>query len=201
MLPPALPDWHDPTYLLHGSARQQQAYAALQALGLWSALRAYDPVLTGTVPLSLDLPGSDLDIICEVPPVAQPAFERQVRVCYGQQPGFRLWQGLVRGQASVVASFWAEGEAIELFGQAAPTRRQHAYRHLVLEYQVLAAGGARWQAAVRALKQQGLKTEPAFAQLLGLPGDPYLALLQLAELPPAQLAAWLAQATRAQPPG
>ena len=43
------------------------------------------------------------------------------------------------------------------------TRQQRAYRHLLVEYAVLQAGGEAWRRAVRMLKQQGLKTEPAFA--------------------------------------
>lgn len=182
-------DWHNPAYLQRGPERQQQVYATWQALAIGVVLRAYDPVLTGTIPLGIELPTSDLDIICEVAEPAQASFAQLIRAHYGQLPGFQLWRGLVRGRQSVVASFAHAGQAVELFGQALPTRQQHAYRHLLIEHAVLEAGGEPWRAAVRALKQQGLKTEPAFAQLLGLPpGDSYLALLALADLPPAALA-------------
>ena len=36
--------------------------------------------------------------------------------------------------------------------------------------------------AIRALKRDGLKTEPAFGQYFGIMGDPYAALLDLAAL-------------------
>ncbi|NML67543.1 DUF4269 domain-containing protein [Hymenobacter sp. RP-2-7] len=187
-----MPNWHDPAYLLAGTARQRQALATLRALGVWQVLRGFDPVLAGTVPLGIDLPESDLDIICEVAPAAQPAFAQRLRAHYSQLPGFWLGPGRVRGPAATVARFWHAGTPIEVFGQALPTRQQHAYRHLVVEHAVLAAGGEPWRAAVRALKQRGLKTEPAFAQLLHLPGDPYAALLALGEQPPAALAAHMA---------
>jgi hypothetical protein len=33
-------------------------------MALFDILLAYDPVLAGTIPLDVDVPGSDLDIIC-----------------------------------------------------------------------------------------------------------------------------------------
>jgi hypothetical protein len=187
-----MPNWHDPIYLLAGTARQRQAFATLQALGVATVLCGFDPVLAGTVPLDVDLPASDLDIICEVPPARQPEFARQLRAHYGQLPGFWLGLAQMAEPPATVARFEYAGTLIEVFGQALPTRQQNAYRHLAVEHAVLTLGGEPWRQAVRALKQQGLKTEPAFATLLRLPGDPYAALLALAELPPAALAAQVA---------
>jgi len=52
---------------------------------------------------------------------------------------------------------------------------------------------------VLALRQAGLKTEPAFAELLALAGDPYAALLELESQSAPQLTALLARAARAWP--
>jgi len=174
-------------YLQAGSPRQQRAYATLAATGLWALLRAYGPVLAGTVPLSIDTKASDLDVLCEVPAAAQDEFAGLLRAHFGTRPGFRLVQRMVGGHAATVASFGYEAEEIEVFGQVLPTAQQHGWRHLLVEAAVLAAGGEAWRTAVRALKAQGLKTEPAFAQLLGLPGDPYAALLALEGLPADEL--------------
>jgi hypothetical protein len=57
-------DWKDVTYLLHGTVTQRAAYAALAALQVFSLLQDFDPVLVGTIPLNIDIPGSDLDIVC-----------------------------------------------------------------------------------------------------------------------------------------
>jgi hypothetical protein len=170
-----------------GSPRQQRAYATLVATGLWPLLRAYGPVLAGTVPLGVDTATSDLDVLCEVPAAAQVAFGELLRARFGAQPGFRLAQRTIGGHTTIVVGFRYAEEELEVFGQDLPTAQQHGWRHLLVEQAVLAAGGAPWRAAVRALKQQGLKTEPAFAQLLGLPGDPYAALLALEALPAAAL--------------
>lgn len=190
--PHPMPNWHNPDYLRHGSARQQAAYAALQRLGILLTLRPFAPVLAGTIPLALDVPGSDLDLICEVAAAGQPAFAALLHRHYGALPGFGLrhtyWQGL----PTVVCRFRAEAFDWELFAQPRPARQQQAVRHLQVEYAVLQAGGDAWRRAVLALRRQGLKTEPAFARLLQLPGDPYAALLTLESWPEAQLRAYVA---------
>lgn len=180
-------DWKSLHYLRTGSPRQQRAYATLEASGLWPLLREFDPVLAGTVPLSIDIAGSDLDVLCKVPEAAQAHFAALLRAHVGARPGFRLAQHRIGGHAATVCGFRYESEEIEVFGQALPVAQQHGWRHLLVERAVLAAGGEAWRTAVRALKQQGLKTEPAFARLLGLPGDPYAALLTLESWPDEML--------------
>jgi hypothetical protein len=172
-------DWKSLLYLRTGSSRQQRAYATLEASGLWHLLNEFDPVLAGTVPLGIDIAGSDLDVLCEVPEAAQTRFAALLRVHFGARPGFRLAQRRIGGHAATVCGFRYEGEEMEVFGQALPVAQQHGWRHLLVERAVLAAGGETWRTAVRALKRRGFKTEPAFAQLFGLPGDPYAALLTL----------------------
>jgi hypothetical protein len=185
-------NWHDLGYLQAGSARQQQAYAAIQRLGVLPLLRAYRPVLAGTIPLGIDLPGSDLDLICEVPAADFPVLGALLRRHYGAQPGFGLHETRWQQLPTLVCRFEAEGFAWEIFGQPRPVAQQQAVRHLQVEYAVLQAGGEAWRQAVLQLRQQGLKTEPAFARLLGLPGDPYAALLTLESLPPGELRRYLA---------
>jgi hypothetical protein len=171
--------WKSLHYLRTGSPRQQRAYATLEASNIWRLLSQFNPVLAGTVPLGIDIASSDLDVLCEVPAVAQEAFSELLRAHFGARPGFRMAQRRIGGHATTVASFRYEAEEIEVFGQALPTAQQHGWRHLLVERAILVAGGPAWRTAVRAIKQQGFKTEPAFAQLLGLPGDPYAALLTL----------------------
>ncbi len=62
---------------------------------------------------------------------------------------------------------------------------------MLVEYAVLQAGGEPWRRAVQQLKEKGMKTEPAFAALLRLPGNPYEALLALEGKSHAELAACL----------
>jgi hypothetical protein len=185
--------WKDMRYLQAGNSRQQRAYAVLQELAIATVLRDFDPVLAGTIPLGIDLPESDLDIICEVPAARQELFEALLRQQYGQLAGFQLARASIGGHESIVCNFQYAGSELELFGQGLPTRRQNAYRHLVVEQAILDAGGPEWRAAVVRLKRRGLKTEPAFALLLQLPGNPYDALLDLEQLPEAALRARVAK--------
>jgi hypothetical protein len=81
----------------------------------------------------------------------------------------------------VLASFEAAGWWIELYGEPIRVERQRGWRHFAVERRLLAFGGHDFRAAVLAPRQRGMKTEPAFAAVLGLSGDPYIALLDLAE--------------------
>jgi len=186
-------NWTDLRYLQHGTLRQQEALAALRALGLWPALADFGPVLAGTVPLDIDIPSSDLDVLCEVPPAMEPRFWAVLLENYRHLPGFDLCQLVTDGLSCTVSNFFYLDFEIEVFGQAVPAVQQRAFRHMEVEYAILQAGGEPWQRAVRHLKLQGLKTEPAFAVLLHLPGDPYEALLSLAGKTTAELKAYLKQ--------
>ncbi|MCI0476988.1 MAG: DUF4269 domain-containing protein [Anaerolineales bacterium] len=177
--------FQNPTYLAHGTARQRRAYRALQSLGVLRVLRAYTPVLAGTIPLNVDIPGSDLDIICEARDL--DAFTRVVTDRFGARSGFRIERATIKCIASVIANFDHAGFPIEIFGQPMPVTEQNAYRHLVVEARLLKIGGERARRAIRKMKNAGLKTEPAFARYFGIAGDPYEELLRLSRLSAREL--------------
>lgn len=56
--------------------------------------------------------------------------------------------------------------------------QQFAYRHLIIEYNLLNQYGEKFRQQIIELKRQGHKTEPAFGLALGLTGDPYMELLK-----------------------
>lgn len=171
-------DWAS---LERGSARQRAAHAAIRSLGVMEALAGYGPVLCGTIPLGIDLPESDLDIVCEA---AEPAaFAARVTALFGGLEGFRTREKVVNGLPTVIVRFRHAGFDFELFGHPRPAREQNAYRHMVAEARLLALAGPEAAEAIRALKAGGLKTEPAFAAYFGLGGDPYAVLLDLAGAP------------------
>jgi hypothetical protein len=180
----------DFSYLALGTARQQEAYRALQNLNIFNILEPYTPVLAGTIPLGIDVPGSDLDIICEARDL--DAFQRVVANAFGAAEAFTIEQKRIGDLPSVVANFYCGYFPVEIFGQARPVNRQNAYRHMIVEARLLEIGGDRARQAIRELKQSGVKTEPAFAQYFNLKGDPYQVLLELSLLNPYELRAVIA---------
>ncbi|WP_298399088.1 DUF4269 domain-containing protein [Sphingobium sp.] len=149
-----------------------QALACSDAL---AKLALFDPHVVGTPPLGIDLPESDIDIVCEAP--APPAFAAHLQAVFGDEAEFALRER--PDLDAVIAGFTAHGWPFEIFGQNRPVAQQDGWRHFQIENRLLRIGGTRLRAAIMDLRHRGLKTEPAFASLLGLAGDPYAALLKL----------------------
>ena len=180
-------DWSNLSYLRRGTARQREAYRVLRELDLERVLRDHGPVLAGTVPLAVDVPASDLDVICQVDDL--PAFHRLLAAAYGHLPSYRAWVREFDTGASAVALFRFRGFDVEVFGQALPACAQLAVLHMDVEARLLRLAGPPARRWIRVLKQLGMKTEPAFARYFGLEGDPYEALLRLGEQPDEALRA------------
>jgi hypothetical protein len=173
-------DWRDITYLQRGNPRQQQAYRALRHLRVFEILRDYSPVLAGTFPLDISLPGSDLDILCEAYDLV--GFRQRVAAAFRDYADFQIKEKIIKGIWSLVASFQAGDFRIEIFGQPRPVEEQHAFRHMLVEARLLEIGVPDARDEIRRLKGKGLKTEPAFARYFGLDGDAYEVLLELSFL-------------------
>lgn len=149
---------------------------ALDRSGLLAALARFDPHVAGTPPLGLDLPGSDIDVLCHAPDAH--AFASAVWDFAGSLEAFTIRQWTGDGRP-VVGAFRVHGWPVELFGEATPVAHQRGWRHFEVERRLLALGGETLRAAVMKRRRDGMKTEPAFADVLRLTGDPYLALLDL----------------------
>ncbi|WNJ17749.1 DUF4269 domain-containing protein [Pontibacter sp. G13] len=171
------PNFMDIEYLKVGSSRQKQAYDLLKQLAVMDTLAPYDPLLAGTIPIEIDLPESDLDIICQVRD--HEAFSAVLAHGFGEQEAFEVSSYPKLGQWRTVARFRSGGFEVEIFGQDEPTISQYAFKHMLIEWRLLQKHGEAFRQKILALKRSGMKTEPAFAQVLGLSGDPYQALLDL----------------------
>lgn len=171
------PDFTTLAYLKAGTPRQRHAYEVLSHEGIFNTLNAFDPILVGTIPISLDLSTSDLDIICCF--TDKEFFRTILTEGFAKKHGFVVKEFSSKGIDTVVASFEAADFCIEIFAQAVPTRQQYGYRHMVIEHRLLIEKGETFRQQILTLKRKGYKTEPAFAHLLGLAGDPYEALLEL----------------------
>lgn len=172
-------NWRDISYLAAGTSRQRSAHANLSDLRVLEALAQFDAVLVSTVNINIDIESSDLDVICEVRDL--DAFGALLVSLYGAKPTFTIARS-DREPPALVASFSHHEWEYEIFGQALPVERQNAYRHLVQTDRVISLGGDAWREALRALKRNGMKTEPAVAYCLRLDGDPYSAVLALEQL-------------------
>ncbi|RKN86575.1 DUF4269 domain-containing protein [Paenibacillus ginsengarvi] len=171
--------WSDIEYLRVGTAVQRKAYDVIFRFGLLEPLRPYQPVVVGTIPIELNVQGSDLDIACEV--YRFEPFEQTVRKAFGGFDQFEfVRRGAQRGRKErAVVRFECGNLPVELFAEPAPVRMQNGYRHMVIEARLLELYGQRAKEAILNRKRAGMKTEPAFADYFGLKGDPYEALLEL----------------------
>ncbi len=148
----------------------------IDQLGLIAALADFDPVVIGTPPLEIAVDGSDIDIACFSPNLT--VFATHVRAKFEHHHAFEIHDIQHLSEPACVAKFHALNWDIELFCQTMPTHEQWGVRHFYIEQRLLKSFPAL-KSKVIALKQDGTKTEPAFAQLLSLKGDPYTAMLEL----------------------
>jgi hypothetical protein len=149
---------------------------ALRRAGIKTVLAAFDPHVAGTPPLGLDLSTSDLDVLCHA---SNPdAFAAALWSAFSDEANFSIHQWVVADRP-VVASFFAHGWHFQIFGQEKPVSEQAAWRHFLVERRLLELGGPLFRAAVVRERTCGVKTEPAFATVLRLEGNPYAALLDL----------------------
>ncbi|MDQ8004659.1 MAG: DUF4269 domain-containing protein [Pedobacter sp.] len=164
-------------YLKNGNERQKSAYQTLVTHQLFEKLKPYNPILTGTIPIHIDIETSDLDIICYWEDKQE--FVGTLKRLFKLEKDFQIRDMKISDQDSVVCSFKVDDIEVEVFGQNIPTQQQNAYRHMLIEHQILQEKGEDFRLKIIELKQKGFKTEPAFAELLELKGNPYKALLKL----------------------
>ncbi len=168
-------NFSDIAYLKDGNERQQLAFKLLTERKVLSSISMFDPILVGTIPIDIHIEHSDLDIICCFKD--KKAFTDTLIKVFGNEARFTIKEVVINNVASIIANFYLEVFEVEIFGQQVPVKHQHAYRHMLIEHEILQAKGETFRLEVIRLKRDGFKTEPAFALLLGLQGDPYLALL------------------------
>lgn len=148
----------------------------IQELDLLGSLAAFDPVVIGTPPLGIATEDSDIDIACSADELAD--FADLVNELFGQLARFSLERVEHLAEPALAASFLSSGWVVELFCQRQRTEDQWGVRHFRIERRLLALEPLL-RPEILKLKRSGLKTEPAFAQLLGLSGDPYEAIIAL----------------------
>jgi hypothetical protein len=172
-----LPDFENIAYLKSGSPIQLQVFNILTNSKILYHLQNFKPVLTGTLPLDLFVRGkSDLDIIIQSDRLQ--ILEQTLLGLFANKKKLSTKFMMVRKRPTLLCRFIQQDFQIEIFAQPVPVKQQLAYRHMIIEHWLLSTRGATFRKKILELKLNGVKTEPAFAQILGLEGDPYDALLQ-----------------------
>lgn len=169
-------DFKNIEYLKNGNSRQKMAYSDLMELKIFEKLKKFNPLLTGTIPIEIDLPESDLDIICQCE--NHNEFTVLLSNFFSDYDDFEIKTYFRDEVETTVARFRTENFLIEIFGQNISTEEQNAYMHMIAEYNILRKNNFEFRNKIIQLKSEGFKTEPAFAKLLGLDGDPYKELLK-----------------------
>lgn len=160
--------------------RNEKIHGSLMRSKVLNALASYNPLIAGTFPLGLEDAGSDLDILVETHNF--DAFSTEISSKLGSFTDFKSYKMKIQGIETLVANFSFEGVPYEVFAQPIPAVAQKAYRHFHAEERLLHLGGRSLQESVLKRKIGGLKTEPAFAEVLRLNGDPYESLLEFQQL-------------------
>ncbi len=167
-------NWKDINYLKLGNEKQREVYRALKKSNIMEILQYYTPILVGTIPIGIDIHGSDLDIVCSVSDYK--VFMELLNAEFSKYDSFRM---RYNHDNVLVCNFFIGEFEIEIYATNSPSELTNGYRHMVLEDKLLNIYGDSFRRKIIKLKTSGYKTEPAFAKLLGLKGDPYSALLAL----------------------
>jgi len=170
-------DFTNISYLKNGNIRQIAAYKLLSGNLVMESLAPFDPILVGTIPIEIDIETSDLDIVCSWQNA--DGFKDVVISHFSAQRNFIIKDTVINDEVTIIANFFMEDFEIEIFGQNIASRQQSGYRHMIVEHALLIKYGEDFRRAIIKLKRDGLKTEPAFAKILNIAGDPYMELLEL----------------------
>ncbi|MDH5655468.1 MAG: GNAT family N-acetyltransferase [Spirochaetia bacterium] len=167
-------DWENIIYLKTGTEKQKHVFEILNSHNILTCLKSYNPVLVSSICIDIDIPESDIDIICQYDNIEE--FIDYVKSKFSKFLNFRQWD---RSSTEVVTSFNIGNFIIEIFASTIPVKQQEGYRHLSIMARLLNIGGNILQDSIRSLKIDGYKSEAAFAKIIGLKGNPYHELLKL----------------------
>lgn len=156
----------------------------LQDLNLLNILARFQPTAIGTPPLGIDIESSDIDIACTASDLGD--FESETENQLRHMHGFKISRTDGLACPAVIASFVACSWDIELFCQTIPVERQWGVRHFQVEKRLLELAPLIKPRIIH-LKLSGMNTEAAFANVLGLRGDPFKAILALEDNTDRQL--------------
>ncbi|MFV8257176.1 VOC family protein [Bdellovibrio bacteriovorus] len=163
--------------------KNEAIHTAVKSSGVLKSLKEHQPLLVGTYPLGMNVSGSDVDVLINIPDLTTA--ETLLKKHFS---GFENFKAETHAQyAAVTASFDFQGVTFEVFAQVKGTVKQNGNLHFLVEERLLHVGGSFLAEKILALRKAGDKTEPAFAKALNLSGNPYDELLRLQKLSESEL--------------
>lgn len=172
-------DFTNIEYLNTGNEIQKKAYALINKSNIFAILSEFSPILVGTIPINISIESSDLDIICYWS--NKEKFRQTIEKHFSAYQDFSIKETVKQEKPTIVCCFKIDDFPIEIFGQNIPTHQQNGYKHMIAEYLILEEKGEAFRKQIVELKKQGIKTEPAFAQLLGITDNAYQAIIEYFE--------------------
>jgi uncharacterized protein len=139
----------------------------------------FSPCISGTLPLLIHTETSDLDILFFSRNLER--FKQKAKQCFKNEVDFSVKETIHQGLTSLVINFNFKDLKIEFFCQDKPVYQQQANQHFLIEGRILKLLGKDFKEKIIKLKKQGIKTEPAFGQLLNL-NKPYQDLIKLNQM-------------------
>lgn len=180
-----------------------RVFTALTRSRILSTLKPFAPLIAGTFPLNLGFSESDIDILISGSNL--DLIQQLLYSNFGHLPCFECsdsivgGDGIAGGSRTVSASFSFDGVSFDVFAQQTPSVRQRGYLHFLIEERLLKLGGLSFANKIKEARSEGLKTEIAFAKVLGLVGDAYEAMLELQTASNQELAIRLARISGINP--
>ena len=167
-------------YLNYGNDRQKLLYEEITKLRLIESFSIFNPIIVGTIPIEIDIPSSDVDIIIDLS-------KGDILIYFKEfAKNFRNFILEIKinkiSENSFIAQFQTENFKFEIFGEFKETSKQFGFVHMVIENEILNLLGQDFKNSIKKLKYKGFKTELAFCVLLNINEDPYGFLYNLKNL-------------------
>lgn len=152
-----------------------RVFSALKKSDILKILKPFGPLIAGTFPLNINVAGSDIDILISADDLS--LVKKILTEKFGYSPDFKCSEMVIKDDPTLLVSFSYQGIDFEIFGQQTPSIKQRGYLHFLIEERLLKIGGRSFAEKIKKTRLQGLKTEQAFAKIIGLNGDPFEELL------------------------